>query len=513
MNVAQLALDGLDRFGEYNSIFFEGSWYSNFQLMDGYCKLAAVLQDLGVKTGDRVVVMMASCLEVPAAFHALARLGAVIVPLMPQLLAREVAYIVENSGAQVVITSADLASRIVEATAHIEGFRQVLTVGESGLSECINLEPLLAHASPLTTLCARAERDLALLVYTSGTTGQPKGVMISHGNLIDNTRAAAQRLDWPPDQRSMMALPLSHVYGILIMNLGAVLGGVNALLRKFSVEQAFQTIQDFQVERCSLVPTMMVGLIHHPQREEYDVSSLKRVTGGSAPLAEEVRRRFEELFDCRVYDGYGQSEATCAVCAYARDEPFVLGSAGRPLAGFDVCVQDDDNQIVPVGQTGELCFRGPSIMLGYWNNEQATRQAIIDGWLHSGDIGHIDQRGYMYITDRKKDMIIKGGENISPRELEEIICQVAGVAEVAVLGVPDAVFQEEIAAYIVSSADPPLTSQQIIDFLSPRLNKFKLPRYITFVSQLPKNSNGKILKRELRDQWSRAQGSREYKPL
>lgn len=504
MNVAQLAIDGLDRFGEYNSIFFEGSWYSNFQLMDDYCKLAEVLRDQGIKPGDRVVVMMASCLEVPAAFHALARLGAVIVPIMPQFLAREVAYIVENSGAQVVITSADLAPRIVEATEHIDGFRQILTVGETGLPVCTNLEPLLASASPITTLTTRDDRDLALLVYTSGTTGHPKGVMISHGNLIDNTFAAAKRLEWAPDQRSMMVLPMSHVYGILIMNLSAVLGGVNALLRKFTVEQALQTIQDFRVERCSLVPTMMVGMIHHPEREKYDVSSLERITGGSAPLPEEVRRRFEELFNCRVFDGYGQSEATCAVCAYENDETYVQGSAGRPLAGFEVCVQDDDNQIVPVGQTGELCFRGPSVMLGYWNNEEATRGAIIDGWLHSGDIGHIDERGYMYITDRKKDMMIKGGENISPREIEEIICQLPGVAEVAVVGVPDATYQEEIAAFIVSRADAKLTSEQVLQFASPQINKFKLPKYIYFVPQLPKNSNGKILKRELRDEWSRS---------
>ena len=504
MNVAQLALDGLDRFGEYKSTYFERTWYSNFQLMEDYCKLAEVLRDQGIQPGDRVVVMMASCLEVPAAFHALARLGAVIVPLMPQLLAREVAYIVQNSGAQVVITSADLAPRIAQATAHIVGFRQILTIGETGLAGCTNLEPLLASAGPLDWLCARREADLALLVYTSGTTGHPKGVMISHGNLVDNTRAAAERLAWPLHQRSMMVLPMSHVYGILIMNLGAILGGVSALLRKFTVEQALQTIQDFQVERCALVPTMMVGMIQHPEREKYDVSSLKRVTGGSAPLTEEVRRRFEVLFDCRVYDGYGQSEATCAVCAFERDETFVRGSAGRPLRGFEVCVQDDANRILPVGQTGELCVRGPSVMLGYWNDEVATRKAIIDGWLHTGDIGKIDEQGYMYITDRKKDMIIKGGENISPRAIEEIICQLAEVAEVAVVGVPDATYQEEIGVFIVPQTGARLTCEQVLQFAASQLNKFKIPKYVYFVPHLPKNSNGKILKRELRDNWSRA---------
>ncbi len=501
MNVAQLSIDALDRFGDYNSTFFEGSWCSSFQLMDRSRKLARVLREQGIGSGDRVVVMMANCLEVSAAFQALAQLGAVVVPLMPQLLAREAAYIVANSGALFVITSAELAPRIAEATVQVDGFRQILTFGESGIAGCTDLEPRLVEASPLNSLASCGNGDLALLVYTSGTTGHPKGVMISHGNLIDNTLAAAERLAWPAGQRSMMTLPMSHVYGILVTNLNAVLGGVTALLRKFSPELALQTIESFQVERCSLVPTMMVCLIHHPEREKYDVSSLKRVTGGSAPLPEEVRRRFEQLFECRVYDGYGQSEATCAVCSYETDETYVVGSAGRPLAGFEVCVQDDGNRMLPVGQTGELCFRGPSVMLGYWSDAAATRAAIVDGWLHSGDIGHVDERGYMYITDRKKDMIVKGGENISPRQIEEVLCCLDAVAEVAVVGVPDATYQEEIAAFIVLKQDAELTAEQVLQFAAPELHKFKLPKYIYFIQQLPKNSNGKILKRALRDQW------------
>ncbi len=528
MNLAQLAVDALDRFGEYDSTFFEGKWFSNFQLMDQYCKLADVLVGQGIGVGDRVVVMMASCLEVPAAFHALARIGAVIVPVMPQLVARELAYIVNNSGAQVVITSDDLAPRVLEAVQHIAGFRQVLVVGQSSLpgctelipllkgalgsgelesesrATCTELLPLLEGAPAMQAMVERSEHDLALLVYTSGTTGHPKGVMITHGNLIHNTHSAASRLAWPAGQRSMMVLPMSHVYGILIMNLGAVSGGVSTMLRKYTVEGALQTIQDFQVERCSLVPTMMVGMINHPEREKYDVSSLQRVTGGSAPLTEEVRRSFEKLFDCRVYDGYGQSEATCAVCAYETDEDFVRGSAGRALPGFEVCVQDDANRLVATGQTGELCVRSPSVMAGYWNNAEATRTTLIDGWLHTGDIGHVDERGYIYITDRKKDMIIKGGENISPREIEEVLFQLPGVAEVAVVGIPDETFQEEVAAFIVSKAGTELSSDDVRQFARGQLNKFKIPKVVTFVEELPKNVNGKVLKRELRERWSAA---------
>ncbi|MCA9133225.1 MAG: long-chain fatty acid--CoA ligase, partial [Planctomycetales bacterium] len=181
--------------------------------------------------------------------------------------------------------------------------------------------------------------------------------------------------------------------------------------------------------------------------------------------------------------------------------PFVCGSAGRVLPDFEVCIQDDAGRPLPIGQTGEICVRGPSMMLGYWRNEQATAEAIIDGWLHSGDIGHLDERGYLYITDRKKDLIIKGGENISPREIEEALQRLPGVAEVAAFGVPDPVLQEDIAVAIVRASQPPLTAPQVQEFAAAQLSKFKVPRYVAFAEQLPKNSNGKVLKRSLRDQW------------
>jgi len=501
MNTAQLAIDALDRFGEYESQYFEGRWYTNVELMRRAGALASVLQDRGVKPGDRVVVMMHSCLEVPHAFHAIARIGAVIVPLMPQLIAHEVRFIIEDSGAQTVITEPELAPRVVEATQGIAGFRQTLVCGETQLLGCENLKPLIEAAAPMQTLCDREPNDLAVLVYTSGTTGHPKGVMLSHGNLVSNIEAVAALFDLPRDHRSMMVLPMSHVYGMLLMNLGALMGGVNTMLRRFDPEAALRTIDEFKVERCSLVPTMLVNLIHHPRRANYDVSSLKVVSAGSAPLSEEVRREFERLFDCRVVDGYGQSEATCAVTAFQDEEPFVVGSVGRAVPGVELCVQDDAGQPLPTGQTGEICIRGPSVMLGYWNNEQATRETIVDGWLHSGDVGHMNERGYLFITDRKKDMIIKGGENISPREIEEALYRLPGVAEAAVYGVPDPMFQEEIAATIVVKRGQMVTAADVREHAGLYVTRFKVPKYVLFEEALPKNSNGKVMKRALREAW------------
>ncbi len=501
MNIAQLAVDALERFGEYPSTYFEGQWYSNQQLMRRWCSLATVLQAKSVREGDRVVVMMHSCMEVPAAFHAVARLGAVIVPIMPQSIAREVRFIVENSAAHTVITSPELAPQIIAAISESAVKPQILVCGKSESPGCEDILPLMQAASPLQAMHRAQPSDLAVLVYTSGTTGPAKGVMLSHANLISNTESAAALSDLKREHRSMLVLPMSHVYGILLMNLAAINGGVTTMLRRFDVQQVLRTLDEFRVERCALVPTMMVALLYHPDRANYDFSSLQVVNAGSAPLSEEVRAEFERQFDCRVVDGYGQSEATCAVTSYFDDEAFVVGSVGRPIPGVEVCIQSDTNQPLAPNQTGEICIRGPCVMIGYWNNEQATGETVIDGWLHSGDIGHMDENGYLFVTDRKKDLIIKGGENISPREIEEAIYGLSGVAEVSVYGVPDSTYQEEIAASIVMKRDQQATASEVREHVKQHVTKFKVPKYIVFSEQLPKNSNGKVLKRALREMW------------
>jgi len=290
----------------------------------------------------------------------------------------------------------------------------------------------------------------------------------------------------------------------LLMYLGSRTGNVTILLRAFVPDAVLQAIQDFQIVRASLVPAMQVALSHYPKRNDYDTSSLKVVVAGSAPLTEEVRSRFAREFNCRVVDGYGQSESTCAVSGFRDDEEFVTGSAGRAIPGVEVCVQDEDNKILSPGETGEICICGPSVMQGYWNNEEATRNTIIDGWLHSGDVGHMDERGYIWITDRKKDLIIKGGENISPREIEEAIIQLPEVLEVSVYAVPDDLFQEEIAASVVLKPGTSITEDNVHAHVAKHVTKFKIPRYVAFVDALPRNSNGKVIKRKLRDEWKNA---------
>jgi long-chain acyl-CoA synthetase len=501
MNVAQLTLDNLDKYGEYVSTWFEDRRFTNVECYADACRLAEVLRAHGIQAGDHVVVMMSNSPDVTAAFTAIWKIGAVMIPITPMWNAREARYVLEDSRAKAAITSPALTARLLEASAGLPEFKRLLVMGATTAGGAIDITPEVNSATPFLPLVDRSGDDLAMLLYTSGTTGNPKGVMLSHENLIFIADACYQNSASLGQVRGMQVLPLSHIYGVLMMNIGARLGSSSRILTHFDAGKVLATIEELRVQRLSLVPTMLTLLINHPDREKYDVSSLEGVSSGGAPLSEATRQEFEGLFKCRVVQGYGLSESAGALTGYPPEDLYRVGSVGPALPGIEICVMDEANNILPPGATGEICSRGKHVMQGYLNKPEATREAVLDGWLHTGDIGHLDADGYVFITDRKKDLVIKGGENISPREIEEGIYAHPAIAEAAVFGVPDEVYGENLVATVVLRVGQTMTAEDLLNHLSQYVTKFKLPAQIVFREALPKGPSGKILKRVLRDEF------------
>jgi len=502
MNIAQLSLNNIKDYGEYTATWFDERTITNVQQYHHACKFAALLQNHGVSAGDRVIVMMLNSPVVTSAFTAAWKIGAVIIPVTPTWTAREVRYLMEDSGASVVITSPELAPRIVEASQGLESVRQILAIGESDTPDVIDIAAEIESTDPYEPVFDAAPDDMAMLLYTSGTTGDPKGVILSHQNLITSTDMAYRNAQGISDVRTVSSLPLSHIYGVIVTNVGFRLGTRVRILRKWDTRAVFEAMEELKVNRLSVVPTMLTYMLNFPDRDQYDVSALLHVGSGGAPIPEAVRVEFEKVFDCTVKQGYGLSETAAVLSGYRPDEPYRVGSVGRAVPGVETCILDHENRPVAAGESGEICARGPHIMRGYLNKEEATREAIVDGWLHTGDIGHMDDDGYIFITDRKKDLIIKGAENISPKEIEEGIYAHPAIAEAAVFGVADDRFGENLVAAVVLRHGTTMTEVELQEHLTGYVTKFKIPARVVFLDELPKNPTGKIQKRALRDQFA-----------
>jgi long-chain acyl-CoA synthetase len=500
MNVVELGEQTWERVGDFSpALFFEGRQYSSGELRQMSLNLAGALVELGVAPGDRVAVMTPNCPEVGTTYFACWRIGGVTVPILFLLAQAEVEHILTNSEPKVVVVADMQLAVVQQSIAAMASPPKIVVIGEAPPGT-YSIDQLIANGPAHPEIVPRAADDLAGINYTSGTTGRPKGVMLTHGGMTFISNSAMETGDHEDGKIGLGTLPLAHGYGILTALIGMRLQGTGVMMRWFDPGEALRLIQEYRIQLTAVVPTMLVYLLNHPDLDKYDVSSLERVGCGAAPCPVELMDAFEKRFGCTIFEGWGLTESTIVACSQRRSKPKVVGSVGEPWPGITVKVLDDDRNEVPVGELGELCISGPNVSPGYYKNPEATAEAFRDGWCLSGDIGRQDEQGYFYVVERKKDMIIRGGFNIYPRDLEEVLFEHPAIAEAAVVGRPDPEFGEEVVAFVVKRAGVDVTAEEIMEFCRQKLAKYKTPKEVHFVSDLPKNQVGKVLRKELRAQ-------------
>jgi len=461
------------------------------ELDERSARLAALLLGKGFQPGDRVGVMLPNVPEFPIAYYGVLRAGGVVVPMNVLLKRREIAFYLEDSGAKLLLAW--------------HGFAEEARVGAADAgSETIEVEPVafaetLASLEPASSLTDTAEDDTAVILYTSGTTGKPKGAELTHMNLFRNADVSSRTTcEVGAGDVVLGALPLFHSFGQTVgMNTSLKVGACLTLVPKFDPGEALATMQRDGVTHFYGVPTMFGALLHHPEREGFDTSSLRTCITGGASMPVEVLRGFEEAFGAVVLEGYGLSETSPVACSNHPEMERKPGSIGTPIEGVEMQVVDEDDDPVAQGEVGEIVIRGHNIMKGYWQRPDATAEAMRGGWFHSGDMARTDEDGYFYIVDRKKDLIIRGGYNVYPREVEEVLYEHPKIREAAVVGVPHDEWGEEIGAAVVLHEGEELAPDEVSAYVKERIAAYKYPRIVWFLGDLPKGPTGKILKREI----------------
>jgi long-chain acyl-CoA synthetase len=460
-------------------------------LDDASARVAALLRDKGLQPGDRVGVMLPNVPYFPVVYYGVLRAGGVVVPMNVLLKRREIVFHLEDSGARHLFVWHGFADE-AEAGAHDAG-AEVVAVAPG------QFEALLGGVEPLTEVADRDPDDTAVILYTSGTTGTPKGAELTHDNLYRNAEVSGRTLfKLGPDDIVLGALPLFHAFGqTCAMNASTLFGARLTFIPRFEAAKALEILQRDGVSVFMGVPTMYNALLNHPSREETDTSALRLCVSGGAALPVELMRGFEAAFDTKILEGYGLSETSPVSHFNHPDEERKVGSIGTPVEGVRSKLVDDDGNDAGKDDVGEIVIRGHNVMKGYWNRQDATEEAMRGGWFHTGDVAKLDADGYFFIVDRKKDLIIRGGYNVYPRELEEVLYEHPAVLEAAVIGIPDEQLGEEVAAAVALKPGQQVTPEELRDHVKRQVAAYKYPRRVWLVDELPKTATGKIMKREI----------------
>jgi acyl-CoA synthetase (AMP-forming)/AMP-acid ligase II len=460
-------------------------------------ELAVGLAELGVESGDVVSVFLPNCIEFLETWFAILKAGAVLGPINPAYTGPEAGYVIEHSEAVAVVTDSQRADVIAAERDGLDRLRHVISIdggGELGLSE-------LAGRGGPTPAPARGPEDLAAILYTSGTTGKPKGAMLSHRNQLVNATQGAELVPLGPGDRVGMLLPLFHANAQVVTTLIPIMIGCEIVMwERFSASKFWETVEQLQPASLSAVPTILAAVLHAPGAPE-GRTSLRYVICGAAPLSLELLDAFQRRFGIRILEGYGLTETSCisSINPFYGDRK--AGSIGLPIRGQQMKIAGKDGNTAAPGEYGEILIKGPNVMAGYLKNAEATAESIRDGWLHTGDVGYVDEDGYFFIADRSKDMIIRGGENIYPREIEEVIYAFDGVLECAVIGVPHEVRGEEVLAVVAPMPGITLALDALAEHTAAQLARYKLPTRYEVRDELPKTATGKISKGPLREEF------------
>ena len=494
-------------------VVFEGKRYTFSQVNDRSNRLANALANLGIKKGDMVAILQVNCNQFLETYYAVAKLGAMLVPLNFRAKEDELTYMLNNSGA-VALFVGDRYVKMVDAMRpDLTSIKQYISI--DGKEENMHFyDDLLSSGSPDDVVADVDDDDMTLLMYTAGTTGRPKGVPMTHNSygiyVLDNVDPANPDIE----EKNLLTVPLYHVAGFQAL-LAAVYGGRTlVMMRQFEVDDWMETVQREKANRAMLVPTMLKRVIDNPDFDKYDVSSLRVITYGAAPMPFEViKKAIEVLPNVRFINAFGQTETSSTITTLGPEDHVITGtpeekekklkrlesSIGRPMPDVEMKVIDAEGNDLPPGEIGEFVARGPRIMSGYFKDEEKTAKAFTkDGWLRTGDTGYRDEDGYFYLAGRGDDMIIRGGENISPEEVENALYSHPKIEEVAVIGVPDPEWGQEVKAVVVLKEGESTTADEIMEYCRQKLSSFKRPRAVVFVDELPRNPMGKVLKRELR---------------
>ncbi len=500
MNIAQHLERAERHFPNKPAIIFEDQEITYAALHERVNRVAHALVALGVDRGDRVGLFLPNIPEFAVVYLATQKVGAVAVSANVMLTADELRYLMQDSGCCVVFTAAALAQawQPLLTDGVLKAERVVLCEGDhAGLRTLRDLQAMTTSSTfPAREMEAN---EPAAILYTSGTTGRQKGATLSHGNLISNSHAAVHTEGMTPDDRLLLFLPLFHVFGQNAILNSALQGAATVVLqRRYDPQGTPELIERQQVTMFFAVPTIYIGLLNagiEPRR----FSSVRYYFSAAATMPVDVARRWQELFGRPIFEGYGLTE-TSPFASYNHGWAHRAGSVGTPIENVEIAIVDAEDRQVEPGTWGEICIKGPNVMLGYWNRPEETAEALRGGWFHSGDIGYLDEDGYCYIVDRTKDMINSAGFKIWPREVEEVLFEHPAVRECAVVGLPDDIKGEIPAVFIVLREGVTMTAEELDTYCRERIAAYKVPRHVEFVDALPKNATGKILKRVLRDQ-------------